>query len=75
MQYDRGAAPSELEFEPIAPASTAAAFAVSGLSCGGPDAFERGLAGAVLRGVAPPGLRAISASLVVAVQQLSLIHI
>ena len=56
----------DLEFESVPPA--AAACAVSGLLCGGGDAFERGVAGAVLRGVPPPGLRALSASLVVAVQ-------
>jgi hypothetical protein len=70
VQDRHAAAYRELEFEPITLVPTAAAFALSGLlHSGGGDAFQCSGAGAVLGGVPAPGLGAVSAALVVAVQQ------
>ena len=68
MQCCRAAADGELEFEPITLVPTAAAFALSGLPCGGLDALVGGFAGAGLGDVLAPCVGAVGAALVVAVQ-------
>jgi hypothetical protein len=52
-----------------AAAAAAAALALSGMLAGGGQALVGGVAGTVLSGVQAPALRAVSAALVVAVQQ------
>ena len=58
-----------LKFEAVAPIAAAAALALSGLLAGGGQALVGRIAGTVLGGVLTPGLRAVGAALVVAVQQ------
>lgn len=57
-----------LKFETVRAVNAATAFALSRLLSGGGEAFVAGRAGPHLGGVPAPGLRAVGAALVVAVQ-------
>src|ERR1700677_4027169 len=62
---------ARLKFETVTliEAADAAALALSGMLAGGVQALVGGVAGTVLSGVPAPGMRALGAALVVAVQQ------